>query len=473
MSGLFSSLSQSVLALNAQSRGVETAGRNLANVNNPDYSRQRVVFADRGSVVTNEGVQSIGIEAKAIQQIRDSLLDRQLARELGRTAALEAEDSANARGQAALGESIDRTTATDATDVTGQGISAALGDFFNAFQSFAARPTDLGERQNLVQRADILAQRFNLTDSRLAQIQSDLDVQIGAETDEVNRLLANVAELNGQIGRLEVNAPGAAVDLRDQRQARVEELAKKIGAETRANAAQPGQVDVFVRDAAGDPVVLVSLASVESAVTFAGDRMTATATGATLALRDGSISGHLDARDGVVATLRDRISALAGQLAASVNAAYNPTGATGDFFTVDPSAPAASINLATGVTPAALKASDGGAAGANTLATAVGSLAAKKFSTAAGDAFDGTFSQYYAGVVSEFGRSVAGTEGRLEDQKNIETLVQQQRQSVSGVSMDEEMADLLKFQRAFQASSKVISIIDGLLDTVVNGLVRG
>ena len=239
MSGLFSSLSQSVLALNAQSRGVETAGRNLANVNNPDYSRQRVVFADRGSVVTNEGVQSIGIEAKAIQQIRDSLLDRQLARELGRTAALEAEDSANARGQAALGESIDRTTATDATDVTGQGISAALGDFFNAFQSFAARPTDLGERQNLVQRADILAQRFNLTDSRLAQIQSDLDVQIGAETDEVNRLLANVADLNGQIGRLEVNAPGAAVDLRDQRQARVEELAKKIGAETRANAAQP------------------------------------------------------------------------------------------------------------------------------------------------------------------------------------------------------------------------------------------
>ena len=473
MSGLFASLSQSVLALNAQSRGVETAGRNLANVNNPDYSRQRVVFADRGSVVTAEGVESIGIEAKAIQQIRDSLLDRQLARELGRTAALEAEDSANARAQAALGESIDRTTETDATDVTGQGLAAALGDFFNAFQSFAARPTDLGERQNLVQRADILAQRFNLTDTRLAQIQSDLEVQIQADTDEVNRLLANVADLNGQIGRLEVNAPGAAVDLRDQRQARVEELARKIGAETRANAAQPGQVDVFLRDAAGDPVVLVSLASVESSVAFAGDRMTAAASGITLALNDGAIKGHLGARDGVVATLRERISAFAGQLAGAVNAAYNPTGTTGDFFTSDAAEPAASIRLAAGVSPATLKASDGGPAGANTLASAVGALAAKKFSLAAGDAIDGTFSQYYAGVVSEFGRAVAGTEGRLEDQKNIETLVRQQRQGVSGVSMDEEMADLLKFQRAFQASSKVISIIDGLLDTVVNGLVRG
>lgn len=473
MSGLLSSLSQSVLALNAQSRGVETAGRNLANVNNPDYSRQRVVFADRGSIVTHDGVQSIGIEAKAIQQVRDALLDRQLARELGRTAALEAEDSANSRAQAAFGESIDRAAATDPTDISAQGMSAALGDFFNAFRSFAARPTDLGEKQNLIQRADILAQRFNLTDSRLAQIQSDLDVQIEADTDNVNRLLENIAELNGQIGRLEVNAPGAAVDLRDQRQARIEELAKNIGAETRANANQPNQIDVFVRDDSGAPVVLVSLSSVDSAVAFDGKVISAKASGVPLAVADGSIKGHLTARDGVVSNLRERIGSFAGQLATAVNSAYNPSGLGNDFFNVDPTASASSIRLSAALTPATLKASVGGAAGDNTIAAAVAELANKKFSTAAGDAFDGTFTQYYSGVVSEFGRAVAGTEGRLEDQRNIETLVKQQRQSVSGVSMDEEMADLLKFQRAFQASSKVISIIDGLLDTVVNGLVRG
>jgi len=473
MSGLLSSLSQSVLALNAQSRGVETAGRNLANVNNPDYARQRVVFADRGSILTHDGVQSIGIEAKAIQQMRDALLDRQVARELGRTAALEAEDSANSRAQAAFGESVDRAGATDPTDVSAQGLSAALGDFFNAFQAFAARPTDLGERQNLVQRADILAQRFNLTDSRLAQIQSDLDVQIEADAAEVNRLLQSVADLNGQIGRLEVNAPGVAVDLRDQRQARIEELAKLIGAETRTNNPETNQLDVFLRDDNGAPVVLVSLSSVDSTVTFDGQRIKATSSGVPLAAGDGAIKGHLAARDGVVATLRERLATFAGQLAGAVNAAYNPSGATGAFFNVDPVSPSASIRLSAAITPSTLKASAAGAAGANTIAAAIGDLAAKKFSVAAGDAIDGTFAQYYAGVVSEFGRAVAGTEGRLEDQKNIETLVKQQRQSVSGVSMDEEMADLLKFQRAFQASSKVISIIDGLLDTVVNGLVRG
>ncbi len=90
MSGLFGSLQQSVQSLNAQSRGVETAGRNLANVNNANYARQRVVFGERGTVITPQGVQSLGIEAKSIQQLRDALLDRQLVREIGLSAALTA-----------------------------------------------------------------------------------------------------------------------------------------------------------------------------------------------------------------------------------------------------------------------------------------------------------------------------------------------------------------------------------------------
>ena len=113
MSGLVSSLNQAVRSLQAQSRGVEIAGRNLANVNNPDYARQRVLFGDRGMVVTAQGAQSLGIEAKSVQQIRDDLLDRQLARELGRGASLQAESDAYERGEALLGESIDRTESAD------------------------------------------------------------------------------------------------------------------------------------------------------------------------------------------------------------------------------------------------------------------------------------------------------------------------------------------------------------------------
>lgn len=470
MSGLISSLNQSVLALTAQSRGVETAGRNLANVNNPDYARQRVVFGDRGTILTTQGAQSLGLEAKSTQQLRDALLDRQLAREMARTASLDAQSSAYAKAQAALGESIDSTQAADDVAASGQGLSAAVTEFFNAFQAFAARPTDLGERQNLVQRSDILAERFRLTDSRLSQIQDDLGSQITADVEDANRLLQTIADLNGQIGRFEINAPGSAADLRDQRQAAIEKLAAKIGAETAPHATEAGQVDVFVRDASGVPVNLVSLATVPAPLSYDGVQILAGA--APVALSSGSIHGHFAARDGAVQTLRDQLDAFASQLATAVNAAYNPTGATGDFFALDPAAPAGALALAPGLTPSTLKASDGGPAADNTLALAVSALANKKFSTASGDFIDGTFAQYYGGVVSGLGREVAGAEGRLQDQSNIEDLVRASRQSVSGVSLDEEMTDLMKYQRAFQASSRVINIIDQLLDTVVNGLVR-
>jgi flagellar hook-associated protein 1 FlgK len=472
MSGLFSSLNQSVRALTAQSRGLETAGRNLANVNNADYARQRVIFGDRGTLLTPQGAQSLGIEAKATQQIRDVLVDRQLTREISAKSSLQSQSDAYAKAQAALGESIDRTQTTGDISASGQGLSAVVSEFFNAAQAFAARPTDLGERQNLVQRADILAERFRTTDTRLAQLQSDINAQAATDVDDVNQLLETVATLNGQIGRLEINAAGSAVDLRDQRQAAIEKLAAKIGIETQPSATEAGQIDVFVRDAGGAPVTLVGLAVVTNPVAFDGVQLTAGTAATPIALTSGSIHGLFTARDGAVQTLRDDLDTFAGQLASAVNTAYNPTGATGNLFSYNPASPAATLALAAGVTPAGLKASDGGAAADNTLATAVAALASRRFTTAGGDALDGTFGQYYSGVVSDFGRTVSGTAGRLEDQSNIEKLVRQQRQSISGVSMDEEMTDLLKYQRAFEASSKVISIIDGLLDVVVNRLIR-
>lgn len=469
MSGLVSSLNQAVRALSAQQRGVEVAGRNLANVNNAAYARQRVNISDHGSVFTPQGAQSLGLEAD-VDQLRDQLLDRQLSREIARSSSIDAESAAYAKGQALLGENIDSTQSADATATTGQGLSVALTEFFNSFQAVAARPTDIGERQNLVQRADILAERFRVTDQRLSQLQDDIGAQISTSTGDASALLSNIANLNAQIGRFEINNPGSATDLRDQRQAAIEKLAGLVGAETRPNANDAGQVDVFVRDASGNPVVLVDHANVVAPLSYDGTQLLAG--GAPVQVSGGSIQGLFTARDGAIQNLRDRIDAFASQLAVSVNAAYNPSGSTGDFLTYDPAAPAAGLRLASGITATGLKTSSGGAAGDNTIALAVSALATKTFSTASGDLVDGTLSQYYGGVVSEFGRVVSGAAGRLSDQKSVEDLVRQQRQSVSGVSMDEEMTDLMKFQRAFQASSRVITVIDDLLNTVVNGLVR-
>src|SRR3954468_19963944 len=107
MGGLFSTLNSSSMALNAHSRAIETAGKNLANVNNPNYSRQRVIYGDRGTVDTPEGAVSLGLEVLGIQQIRDVLMDRQLMREIGLGGSLDSQQAALQRALAGLGQNID------------------------------------------------------------------------------------------------------------------------------------------------------------------------------------------------------------------------------------------------------------------------------------------------------------------------------------------------------------------------------
>jgi flagellar hook-associated protein 1 FlgK len=398
-------------------------------------------------------------------QLRDGLLDKQVMREIALKSSFATEQQGYQRAQAALGQNIDRTDSTN----TGSGVAAALDDYFNAFQSLAARPTDAGERQALLQKAAILTDRLHQTDSRLAQVQTDIDSSIAGNVDMANRLLGSIAELNGQIGRLEINTPGAAVDLRDQRQARLEELAAILP--VTAVEGTNGQVQVTVKDAANADIVLVDLATVHGAVAFTGTGITAGLPATAVALGSGSIHGALTARDGAVQSLRSNLDLLARQLVTSVNAAYNPTGTTGDFFAAAGTT-AATINLQSGLTVSNLKASDGGAAGDNAIATAVAQLASRNFSTGGGDAIDGTFSQFFASTVSDLGQALSSANARVDDQTNIEQLVRQQREGVSSVSLDEEMSDLVRFQRAFQASSRVFTVIDDLLDTVVNRLSR-
>src|SRR4051812_1935776 len=158
MSGLFGSLANNVKALTAQSRAIETSGKNLANVNNPDYARQRVLLGDRGQVQTELGVQSLGVEALQIQQLRDTLLDRQVVREVSLSSNYTTQQAAYQNAQAALGQTIDRTGETTSAGTSGSsnGIGGSISDFFAAFQSFAASPTDAGERQTLIEKAGIM-----------------------------------------------------------------------------------------------------------------------------------------------------------------------------------------------------------------------------------------------------------------------------------------------------------------------------
>lgn len=467
MSGLYASLNSTVKALSAHSRALEIAGKNIANVDNPNYARQRVIYGDRGTVLTPTGAESLGLEALGVEQMRDSLLDRQVLREVALKSGFSAEQAGYQRAQAGLGQSVTSTSASADSTGTGTGVAGAVDSFFTSFQGFAANPTGVGERQVLLQQASILGDRLQLADKRLAQTQSDLDAGIATNVNDANRILSTIADLNGQIGRFEVNNPNSAVDLRDQRQAKLEELAAILPVEVRPQTG--GQVQVVVKDGSGTDIPLVDLATVAGTVAFDGTNITGGSPATALSLSSGSIKGALAARDGGVQVLRNNLDLLSRQLVTAVNGAYNPTGTTGNFFTATGTT-AATFSVDPGLTATNLRAGTTTAAGDNTLALAVSGLANRKFTTSGGDQIDGTFTNFFSQSVSSLGQSLSGANARVDDQTNIEKLVRSQRDGVSGVSLDEELADLMKFQRAFQASSRVFTVIDDLLDKVVNTL---
>ena len=468
MAGLFASLNNSVQALQAQSRAIDIAGKNLANVDNPNYARQRVLLGSRGTIQTAQGPESMGVTALALEQMRDGLLAQQVMREIALAAGFSTEQQAYQRAEAGLGQSITGTQMTSGSSSTGDnGLAAALDDFFNAFQSLATNPTDAGQRQTLIQSASILTDRMQLADTRLAQVSADLDTAVSTDVSTSNRLLQTIADLNNQIFRFEINNPGSAVDLRDQRQADLEQLVAKLPVATQTT--PTGQLQVYVKDSGGAKVILVDGSNVTGPIAFTGTQITGGPAATVLALKSGSISGALTARDGAIKTLRDNLDQLSLQLVTSVNGAYNPTGLTGNFFN-PAGTTAATIAVAGGVNSTTLKASDGGPAGDNSVALAIAQLATTKFSTASGDAIDGSFGTFFSSAVSNLGQAVAGATARVTDQTNIENLVRTQRDGVSGVSLDEETANLLKYQRAYQSSARVFTTIDSLLDTVINHL---
>jgi len=468
MSGLFGSLNAAASALQAQSLAVSITGKNLANANNAGYSREVVNYSAGATVVTPQGAQSLGLMT-SVTQVRDTLLDRQVLHESSLSSYYTTQQSALEDAQAGLGQNISSASSTGATatTTTDTGIGAALDDFFNGFQAVASNPTDTGSRQALISSAGILADRMQQADASLAQAQADLGTQVSTSATSANTLLQTVAGLNSQIARIEAAAPGSAVDLRDQRQAALEQLAALMPVTVTDTGG--GQVQVSAVDGSGSPVVLVNQGTVNGAVAISGAQITAGSPATVLALTGGSMQGAIDASTGPIQTLRTQLDQLAGQVVTSVNALYNPTGTTGNFFTASGTT-AGTMSVDSSLTAAGLTPGAGGAAGDNTVALAIANLANTKFSTASGDLINGTIGGAFASNVTQFGQAVSTVNSNVTNQTNIETLVRGQRDSVSGVNLDEETANLLKYQRAYEASSRVLQTIDTMLNQVINNL---
>jgi flagellar hook-associated protein 1 FlgK len=402
-------------------------------------------------------------------------------REITSTSSLEAAKKVLESAETALGQFLDRTkdstSIQNSSGASGGGISDALTDFFNAWESFSVKPNDVGEKQLLLAKAQILADKINATDKRLAQVQTDADAQLTTDVGVVNGLLAEIAKTNEYIAKAELGRPFSAVDLRDQRQAKLEELSQYVNV----------QFEPIVPDGLGQITVTSNGINLIDGKNVLGkyeyDLNTAAPTPPVTRLKfnavddtkdstfnlgnlpEGKLSAQIISSSSDVQEARDGISLLATNLRSSINAVYQKVDTTNNpqFFSAP--TPGSKITLNSAITANTLKSS--ARSGSNDIALQLASLGTAPI---AGLGTNVTFVSHFNKTVTIIGQELNTTNVRLEDQRLSQEMAVSNRDAFSGVSQDEEMTDLMKFQRSFQASARHINVIDTLLEQVVNRL---
>lgn len=468
MLGLFGTLSLANRSLQAHRQAAEVTGHNLANVNNPAYSRQRVVLQTAASVRDLElGNQGTGVDAVAIVQIRSTLLDRQIQSETSVRGSLEARKNALELAQAGVGQQINRGATVDTASGEQRALADNLSEFFKGFQSLASSPGSTSERQVLIIKSQDLTTQFHEVAGRLSALNDSLNQELRSDVEKVNNYLDEIARLNAQISNTEFAGRSPANDLRDTRQQNIEELSKILRVDTSE------QPDGTVTIAAGG-VELVHGQNVSDTLELYnpgnGNPLLRTHQGGTdITPTGGSIHGTLEVRDGELAAQRADLDLLASQLATQVNAlhsaGYSLTGSTGANFFTGTTAATIEVNASLVANSSLIQTSSlPDAAGNNKVALGIAQLASKRLDGLGNQ----TVLERYNQSVSRLGQALSSTNDEIADQDVVDRMLTTQRESVSGVSIDEEMTDLIRFQKAFEASAKLLTTVDEMLDVVMS-----
>lgn len=471
MLGLNGLLNLGTRSLQAQRTATEVVGNNIANASNAAYARQKVDLQSSTSIDTKVGEEGTGVDVTGISQIRNTYLDAQIQDQKSVTGSLTAQQTALQQAEAVLGQSLDQTgqsSGSSTSDTTGtqHGIGDAINNLFSSLQTLSNDPTSMSQRQVFLTQAQDLATRFNQTDTNLSDLQSSLDTQLEDNVSKANTLLTEIAKLNQQIS--DANASGGnANELIDTRTSRLEDLAELI--KTDVTTGDNGMVNISINDQS-----LVTGNEVNDTLTTTdggdGQILVQTQQGSQpISPTGGSIQGIIEVRDGSIATLKSSLDTLAQDFITEMNTVhatgFGLNGTNGeDLFSGD-SASTIAVNSDLTSNPALLQLSgNSGSSGDNSVALAMAQLADKSIS----DLNDLNFYKSYTQAVTVLGQDASSINTQISDQTVVSNMLSQQRTSLSGVSLDEEMSDMIKYQQAFQASAKIVNTVDEMMDTVLN-----
>jgi flagellar hook-associated protein 1 FlgK len=462
MTHLFGLLTIGSNALLLQQRAINVTGNNIANVNTPGFSRQRLQIETATPVTSAVGVAGFGVRSAGIERIYDRFLGVQLNNENANLGRWEAQKGMLERVEVVFDES------------GGYGLNQALSDFWNAWQDLSLNPSGTTERSMVAATSQSLADAIRTKYGDLEQIRKDIDVAVANAVEDVNRLTAQISELNRKIAQTEAGGTNAN-DYRDSRDLALKQLAEIIDIQSFEDA--DGQV--VVSAGSGRPLVesghtwqLKAQAQPDpggpTEILWPGPDGGSVAISSEIT--GGKIGGWLQTRDAKIAGYQDQLDALANGLREQVNglhaSGYGLDKTTGvDLFTGSGAADM-QVNPDILQDPDLIAASDTelGVPGNAGNAIAINAL---RSSPTMGSA---TFDTAANSLVSQVGYDVQTAKANADHQADMMTYLENYRESVSGVSLDEEMVNLVKFEAAYNAAAKMISMADEMLDSLMNML---
>jgi flagellar hook-associated protein 1 len=464
----FAGLSTALSALYAQRRGLDVTGQNIANANTDGYTRQRVNMESVGAPAvpalwSNYNGAGSGVTVTDIQRLRDSFLENRARTEQGTLSRLTVAQDTMAGVERSFQEPGDT------------GLQSQLADLWSAWHDVANRPGDLAARSQLLSTTATVADGIRATATSLEDQWSTGREQLGTTVAAVNATAHSVAELNQAI----LTATSAGIpsnELSDQRDLLVMNLAQMTGGQART--APNGSVDVFLGGIALVRGPLSADLTVTGATTMADFRAGVSGPPAVTWTSNGSLAdmgGDAGARiESLASTLPDyatKLDAVVAKLVTTVNAAHT----TGSYdLNGDPGANifdpnATAQNITSLITDPRLVAASKEAPTLDALGNKVASLDG---SNAAGMANIGELSTgpdaSYRQMVVQLGAAAQTANRRMDIQSSVAGDVDAAREAQAGVNIDEEMVNLLSYQRAYEAASRVITTVDATLDTLIN-----
>lgn len=445
---------------------LQTTSHNIANKSVEGFSRQRVDVQTNPAIGDGRNRIGTGAMAAGISRTNNPWLEKQIERE--------GSSLAFAEGRAGSLQKLESVF----NEQTIKGLNGSMTDFFNSFRELASNPESGVSRTVVRDSTSNLVRNFREMGHQVDTVTEDLNRQIEAGVRDVNGIVKEVSQLNEKIMNVEMTGANAN-DERDRRDLLVKQLSEKLDINY-AEDTKNGMLSIT----AGRTGILVGGTSYEQIKTTTTDDnkvqiMYELSKGGmqvdiTDQFKRGSIGGAIEVRDNLVVDLKGQLESLSYNIASEVNKAhvegFDRTGKPGENlfdipqdgqYTLQDLKVNRAILDDAGLISAAAKP---GAVGDNTTANVIHSLQFKPFM----EEGKYTFDDYYNSKVGQIGIMAQRANGAFDSQKNIVDQLKNTRESISGVSLDEEATKMIEFQKSFEANARIIKMADEMFDTVLN-----